>query len=76
MVPLICALAVAANVLVMLFWHLLWFPLFVDTIFTVVVTFVLGIVPGLVVATLTWATDGALGLGFSLVLIYRYHAPL
>jgi len=51
--------------LVMLLRHLLWFPLFIDTIFTVAVTFALGIVPGLVVATFTWATDGALGLGFS-----------
>jgi len=57
---LICALAIAANLLVILFRSLLWLPLFVDTVFTAAVTFSMGLVPGLVVATLTWAADGFL----------------
>jgi len=56
-VVLICALAVAANLLAMLVRHWLWLPLFMDTIFTVAVTFALGLVPGLVVAVLTWLAD-------------------
>ena len=60
---LVCALAIAANLLVMLFRYLLWSPLFVDTVFTVAVTFALGLIPGFVVAVLTWAADGVMGFG-------------
>jgi len=56
-VALICVLAIAANLLVLLVRHWLWLPLFIDTIFTVAVTFALGLVPGLVVAVLTWLVD-------------------
>lgn len=59
---LICVLAVAANLLVMIFRHLAVFPLFLDTVFTVAVTFVFGFFPGLAVVALTWITDSLLGI--------------
>lgn len=62
-IPLICALAAAANLLLMALRDTLQLPLFVDTVFTVAVAFALGVVPGIAVALLTWAADGALGIG-------------
>ena len=56
---LICVLAVAGNIFFILVRDTPWLPLFVDTIFTVAVTFALGLFPGLAVAVLTWAVDGA-----------------
>jgi len=56
----ICALAVAANMLLILLRHFLWVPLFLDTVFTVAVTFAMGLFPGILVAVLTWLADGLL----------------
>jgi|GEM_PF-421821 len=59
--PIICILAIGANLLVMVFRHLQQHPLFIDTVFTVAVTFALGLVPGIAVAVLTWIADGIIG---------------
>jgi len=67
-VSLICALAAAANLLVMFPRDLLQVSLFLDTVFTVAVTFALGPVAGVVVAMLTWALGGVLGIG-----LQRFH---
>jgi len=56
-VLLICALAVAANLLTILLFSNLMIPLFWDTLFTVAVAFALGLFPGIAVAVLTWAMN-------------------
>jgi len=59
---LICALAVAANMFFILLRNFLWVPVFLDTVFTVAVTFALGFFPGILVAVLTWLVDGLLSI--------------
>jgi hypothetical protein len=52
---LLCAAATVANPLLSIFvLHFLGFPLFMDTVFTVAVTFAAGLIPGLAVAVLSW----------------------
>ena len=52
---LLCTAAAAANLLLTNFTlHSMDFPLFVDTVFTVAVTFAAGLIPGIAVAVLTW----------------------
>ena len=63
---LICAAATAANYLLSTFaLHFMDFPLFLDTLFTVAVTFAAGLIPGIVVAVLTWITAGVLNAYFN-----------
>ena len=69
---LICAAAVAANLLVMLLRNLWYFSLFVDTVFTVAVTFALGPIAGVAVAALTWAADSAIAIVLG-VGVQRFH---
>ena len=54
----LCTLAVVANLLSIFFKTILEAPLFLDTIFTVAVTFALGLFPGIAVAVLTWVLYG------------------
>ena len=52
---LLCAAAAAANILLSTFTlHFMDFPLFMDTVFTVAVTFAAGLIPGLAAAVLSW----------------------
>ena len=59
---MICALAVAANMFLILLRNFLWVPVFFDTVFTVAVTFAMGLFPGILVAVLTWLVDGLLSI--------------
>jgi len=56
---LLCVAAAAANNLLAIFiLHSMDFPLFMDTIFTVAVTFAAGLIPGIAVAVLGWIMAG------------------
>ncbi|GHV78723.1 hypothetical protein AGMMS49944_05140 [Spirochaetia bacterium] len=66
-VILLCLLSAAANVfLSTLAGRVLQLPLFLDTLFTVAITFAAGLVPGIVAAVLSIAISGSL----------YYEAPL
>ena len=50
-----CVLAAVMNILLSTFvMNFLKFPLFLDTVFTAAVAFAFGLVPGIIVAVLTW----------------------
>jgi len=52
---LLCILAVVMNILLTSFvMNFLKFPLFLDTVFTAAIAFSFGLVPGIIVAVLTW----------------------
>ena len=50
-----CALAIFMNFLVSNFFiNILGIPLFIDTVFTAAITFTFGLIPGIIVAVLSW----------------------
>ena len=57
-IALICVAALAANRLFTTSLYFVGLPLFMDTVFTVAVTFAAGLIPGLTVALLGWVADG------------------
>ena len=62
----LCLLAVLMNILLQkIFINFLRFPLFMDTIFTAAITFAFGLIPGIIVAVLSWLIPSIYHMTFS-----------
>ena len=67
-IAVFCILAILLNFLLSTFvMNFLRFPLFLDTVFTAAIAFAFGIIPGIIVAVLTWLIPNMyyFGIGFN-----------
>jgi len=54
-IAVLCVLATFMNIIVSSFFiNILGIPLFIDTVFTAAITFAFGLIPGIIVAVLSW----------------------